>query len=80
MLKQFEVIQTPYGPALTIVDTSRYDGFLGFRRIVKYLSDIAPRAVCVMRDFQGHAVPLKIEPQKNYREWVGCFSVIEVAQ
>lgn len=31
MMNQFEVI----GGHLMIVDTSRYDGFYGFRRIVK---------------------------------------------
>lgn len=77
MMYQFSVLPTMYGPCLTIVDTSRYDAFLGFRRIVTYLN--APRRgdVCVMRAVNGQDVALRIDPQSRYREWVGCFSYLE---
>lgn len=31
--------------------------------------------VCVLREVQGQLVALAI-PQNQYREWVGCFSII----
>ena len=75
-MNEFSTIRTQYGPALCIVDTSRYDGFIGFNRIVKYLSDIESGKICVLREFQGQSIPLSIEPQSSYREWPGCFSML----
>lgn len=37
MMNQFSVFNTVHGPALFVVDISRYDGFWGFNRLVKYL-------------------------------------------
>jgi hypothetical protein len=37
MMLQFNVYKTVHGPALFVVDTSRYDGFWGFNRLVRYL-------------------------------------------
>jgi hypothetical protein len=37
MMKQFNVYSTAKGPALFVVDTTRYDGFWGFNRLVRYL-------------------------------------------
>lgn len=37
MMQHFNVYNTANGPALFVVDTSRYDGFWGFNRLVRYL-------------------------------------------
>lgn len=37
MMNQFSVYQTSKGKALFVVDTTRYDGFWGFNRLVRYL-------------------------------------------
>jgi hypothetical protein len=37
MMRQFEVHMTAKGRALFVVDTSRYDGFWGFRSLVRYI-------------------------------------------
>jgi hypothetical protein len=35
-------------------------------------------AICVERNVSGVVVWLALDNQANYREWVGCFSVVEV--
>lgn len=37
MMNQFYVANTAFGPALFVVDTSRWDFFNGFGVVVKYL-------------------------------------------
>lgn len=37
MMKQFEVLTLGGVRHLTVVDTSRYDGYIGFRRLIKEL-------------------------------------------
>ena len=32
-------------------------------------------SICVMREYRGKPVVLKIENQHHFKEWVGCFSV-----
>ena len=73
-MNEFSTIQTIYGKALLRVNNERYDGFYGFHEIVKYLDSVEHGSICVMRDFRGAMVPLKINPQRNYAEWDGCFS------
>lgn len=38
-MRQFEVLTICGRRHLTQVDTTRYDGFIGFRRIIKVLED-----------------------------------------
>lgn len=33
-------------------------------------------AICVMREHQNKPAILRIENQRAFREWVGCFSLI----
>lgn len=37
MMKQFVVVHTKVGAYLTVLDTSRYDGFWGFHRVLRRL-------------------------------------------
>lgn len=32
--------------------------------------------ICVAREVNGRWVVLRLERQRDYREWVGCFSII----
>ena len=33
-------------------------------------------AICVMRESNGKPAVLRIENQKSFKEWAGCFSII----
>jgi hypothetical protein len=37
------------------------------------------RTICVLRKYRGAWVALAI-PQASYREWLGCFSLLEVTK
>lgn len=44
----------------------------------KFFNAGHPRGtICVLRQFQGSWMALAI-PQASYREWLGCFSLLEV--
>jgi hypothetical protein len=39
-------------------------------------TELQPGLIYVMRRVNGTDVPLLIENQRSYREWLGCFSAI----
>lgn len=39
-------------------------------------TELQPGLIYVMRRINGTDVPLLIENQRSYREWIGCFSAI----
>ena len=40
------------------------------------LAHFEERTICVMRDFNTKPCFLRLENQKAFNEWVGCFSLI----
>jgi hypothetical protein len=48
--------------------------------ITKYFgqqhNELLRGSIYVMRRVNGTIVPLRIENQRSYREWLGCFSAI----
>lgn len=43
---------------------------------IKYGTSMHRGLIYVMRQINGVYVPLRLENQRSYREWLGCFSAI----
>ena len=47
---------------------------------INALAFFGERTICVFREYQGKPAILRIENQKHFKEWTGCFSLYNYAE